>query len=185
MIIGGIDYSMSCPCVCVHTGSVWNHDNCEFMFITKEKKFQSSFLKNRIIGKEPLEYTTDTERFAGLARVMIDYLAEVGCEDVMIEGYAMGAKGMVFNIGENTGILKFNLMNDLVNFEVEAPSAFKKFATGKGNADKDMMYAAFISETGIDLKKELDYNKKTIGNPIGDIVDSYFICKYLFNKRIK
>lgn len=183
MIVSGIDYSMGCPCICVHDGDTWNPSNCDWMFITKEKRYQSSFLKDRIVGKEPMEYSTDTERYAGLAKMTTDYLAEMGCEDVMIEGYAMGAKGLVFHIGENTGILKFSLMNDFVNFDVEAPTTIKKFATGKGNADKEMMYAAFLSETHIDLIKELDYNKKTIGNPIGDIVDSYFICKYLFNKK--
>ena len=44
-----------------------------------------------------------------------------------------------------------------------------KGATGKGNADKDMMY-----EAKIDLKKLFDTEKV---EPISDIVDSYFIQK--------
>ena len=55
------------------------------------------------------------------------------------------------------------------------PSVVKKGATGKGNADKDMMYEAFVKETKIDLKKLFDTEK--VGNPISDIVDSYFIQK--------
>ena len=54
-------------------------------------------------------------------------------------------------------------------------SVVKKGATGKGNADKDMMYEAFVKETKIDLKKLFDTEK--VGNPISDIVDSYFIQK--------
>ena len=48
-------------------------------------------------------------------------------------------------------------------------------ATGKGNADKDMMYEAFVKETNIDLKQIFDTEK--VGNPISDIADSYFIQK--------
>ena len=55
------------------------------------------------------------------------------------------------------------------------PSVVKKGATGKGNADKDMMYEAFVKETNIDLKKIFDTEK--VGNPISDIADSYFIQK--------
>jgi len=55
------------------------------------------------------------------------------------------------------------------------PSVVKKGATGKGNADKDMMYNAFVSETNIDLKSIFETEK--VGNPISDIADSYFIQK--------
>ena len=42
------------------------------------------------------------------------------------------------------------------------PSVVKKGATGKGNADKDMMYEAFLKETKIDLKKIFDTDKVVI-----------------------
>ena len=51
----------------------------------------------------------------------------------------------------------------------------KKFATGKGNADKDMMYDSFYKETKMNLKKIFDTEK--VGNPVSDIVDSYYIQK--------
>ena len=37
------------------------------------------------------------------------------------------------------------------------------------------MYEAFVNETKIDLKKIFDTEK--VGNPISDIVDSYYIMK--------
>ena len=55
------------------------------------------------------------------------------------------------------------------------PSVVKKGATGKGNADKDMMYEAFVKETKLDLKQIFDTDK--VGNPISDIADSYNIQK--------
>ena len=58
---------------------------------------------------------------------------------------------------------------------IDYKSKVTKGATGKGNADKDKMYEAFLKETKIDLKKLFDTEK--VGNPISDIVDSYFIQK--------
>jgi len=56
------------------------------------------------------------------------------------------------------------------------PSVVKKGATGKGNADKDMMYEAFCKELpDYNLKKTFDTEK--VGNPLSDIVDSYYIKK--------
>ena len=38
-----------------------------------------------------------------------------------------------------------------------------------------MMYESFFKETKIDLKKIFDTDK--VGNPVSDIVDSYYIQK--------
>ena len=38
-----------------------------------------------------------------------------------------------------------------------------------------MMYEAFVKETKIDLKSIFDTEK--VGNPVSDIVDSYFILQ--------
>ena len=59
------------------------------------------------------------------------------------------------------------------------PTVIKKFATGKGNANKEQMYEAFVDEllTPTDLKERLTPKAKKVINPISDIVDSYFIAK--------
>ena len=58
-------------------------------------------------------------------------------------------------------------------------AAIKKFATGKGNANKELMYDAFVDEllTPKDLKEQLTPRAKKVISPINDIVDSYFIAK--------
>ena len=70
---------------------------------------------------------------------------------------------------------KYRLQELNIPYDTIVPSVVKKGATGKGNADKDMMYEAFYKETNIDLKKLFDTDK--VGNPISDIADSYFIQK--------
>jgi Holliday junction resolvasome RuvABC endonuclease subunit len=55
------------------------------------------------------------------------------------------------------------------------PSVIKKFATGKGNADKQKMYEQFTKDTNTNLMKAFDI--PTLNNPITDIVDAYYIAK--------
>ena len=48
--------------------------------------------------------------------------------------------GSLFQIAENCGILKYRLQEENLPYSTVVPSVVKKGATGKGNADKDMMY---------------------------------------------
>ena len=66
-----------------------------------------------------------------------------------------------------------------ITFKTYPPTVIKKFATGKGNSNKEKMYEAFVGEllTPNDLKEQLTPKAKKIINPISDIVDSYFIVK--------
>jgi hypothetical protein len=56
----------------------------------------------------------------------------------------------------------------------------KKQATGKGNADKSMMVESFRQETKIDLLAAMTPNRASVGSPVTDIVDSYFVCRSLY-----
>jgi Holliday junction resolvasome RuvABC endonuclease subunit len=99
---------------------------------------------------------------------------------VALEGYAYSASGKVFQIAENTGILKYKLYLLSIPVTVIPPTEIKKFATGKGNADKNAMYAAFSHETGVNLKSVLTPKRADSVSPVSDIVDSYYICKRMF-----
>ena len=105
-----------------------------------------------------------------------------GCDQIGLEDYAYNAQGRVFHIAENTGILKYKCYEASIPVEVFSPSHVKKLATGKGNADKLQMYDAFLTETSVPLQSIITPNKKDIGNPVSDIVDSYYVCKSLFNQ---
>jgi hypothetical protein len=64
--------------------------------------------------------------------------------------------------------------------EIVPPSHVKKIATGKGNADKEGMYDAFLKETFISLKDIITPNRSGVVNPVSDLVDAYYICKILY-----
>jgi len=75
--------------------------------------------------------------------------------------------------------LKHKMWKQKIKFSTYPPTVIKKFATGKGNANKELMYDAFTSElvTPTDLKERLTPKATKIKNPISDIVDAYYIAK--------
>jgi len=82
-------------------------------------------------------------------------------------------------MAKNTGLLKHKMWKNKLKFQTYPPTVIKKFATGKGNSNKDQMYEAFVDEllTPTDLKEQLTPKAKKVTSPISDIVDAYFIAK--------
>ena len=180
MIIAGIDYYMTSPSICVFNSTEpFKFQRCSFYFLSDVKKNQKLFLTN-IRGDPFDDWNSDFARFESISDWALQMC--IGCDQIALEGYAYGAKGKVFHIAENTGVLKYRLHQLSIPVEVIPPSAVKKQAAGKGNANKEEMYQAFLMETGIDLKGTISPDKKDVGNPVSDIVDSYYICKSLYTK---
>lgn len=175
--IAGIDYSLCGPCICVFEGGAkFSFDECCFYYLTDTKKYAKSFMSS-IHGDMFSEWNQDMERYQSIADWAVDILKD--CTQVALEGYAYSATGKVFHIAENTGVLKYKLYQEGIPTTIIPPTEVKKFASGKGNADKLQMHEAFFCETGIDLKKLISPDKKDIGSPVSDIVDAYYITKKL------
>ena len=87
---------------------------------------------------------------------------------VAIEGYAFGAKGRVFQIGENTGILMAKLLAKLENPDLlrPSPAQVKQLATGSGRAEKEEMLTAFCKAVG--------GGPLPLESPYTDIADAYW-----------
>ena len=147
-----------------------------FYYLTSKKKWIGKQSEN-IIGYEHKEWKDPIERFTYISDFAIEIIKQTQNPEIYIEGYSFGSKGQgVFQIAENCGILKYRLLEEEYGYHTVVPSVVKKGATGKGNADKDMMYEAFVKELPeYNLKKILDTEKT--GNPLSDIVDSYYIKK--------
>jgi hypothetical protein len=116
-----------------------------------------------------------------MASWVMNILAPLDKEEVyiLIEDYAFAAKGRVFNLAENCGLLKYLLYKGGYKFSTIAPSVIKKHATGKGNATKELMYACFHDQTGIDLISVYSAVGRRLDSPITDIVDSYYLTKWM------
>lgn len=174
MTVLGIDYSMTCPAACV-----W-HDAPQFWFA-----------QQRTYATLPANLThvaiTTTEllpRAEYLAQQLIAWMATYPITSVAIEDYAFGATGRVFHIGEHTGLLKYLLWKHPYPVQGIPPTVIKKFATGKGNADKPKMVAAFLSdypvaESWIPLFFPRAQSSASIAkSPLADLADAYWIAKY-------
>ena len=127
MVVAGVDYSLTSPAVCVHSGEEWKYENCKFYYmVPNEKKIREA--KNYNCTVYP-EWSEDCERFNNLAEWSLQWISAAGCSRVAIEGYAFGAVGRVFQIAENAGLLKYKLWKQGIPYSVPAPTEIKKFAT--------------------------------------------------------
>lgn len=121
------------------------------------------------------DYQKEVERYDKISEFFMNLIPTSAT--VYIEDYSFGSKGRVFNLAENCGLLKYKLWERKVDFITVPPTVIKKFATGKGNANKEKMYEAFVNRTGMNLIEIVTPFKK-IENPLTDIVDAYFIALY-------
>ena len=182
MIVVGIDYSLTSPCVCVSRDKTFS--NSFFYYLNDRKSVQG--VCHNIFGDRHEDYMTDQERYENIASWVITILADFDKKDVvvMIEDYSFGSKGKVFNLAENCGILKYMLYKHGYKFFTVPPTVVKKYATGKGNATKEKMYEAFVSETQVDLHKIISPTTK-LGSPTTDIVDAWYIARYMHEQTMK
>ena len=185
----GIDYSLSSPGVCVNTSEgEFKYEDCTFYFLTNTKKYNTTFKEKIAFGTSAVEfvgsphqlYTSEPERYSQIADWVIDiiksYVFWQEQPTIQIEDYSYGSTGRVFHIAENLGLLKYKLKMECGwDYTLLPPSVIKKFATDKGNANKDLMLDAFEKDTGTNLAQVFDTTSKS---PVSDVADAYFICKY-------
>jgi len=169
----GIDYSLTSPAICVNING---DDILMFYYLTNKKKYIGQ-MREDIIGYEHKEWTDPIERFKYISDFALDIISPLISPQIFIEGYSFGSKGQgLFQIAENCGLLKYKLhMSPSILYDTIVPSVVKKYASGKGNADKQLMYDSFKKDTGVDLMKMFDMGK--LNNPVTDIIDSYYIAK--------
>jgi len=121
MIFAGLDLSLT------ETGVAFIHSDTErYTAVIKPK--------DTLKGIRRLGYIRDQ---------LDELLPGHGPMVVAVEGYAMGANGRVFNIGELGGIVKLMLLDrpETVALDVP-PTSLKMCIAENGNADKKAMIAA-------------------------------------------
>lgn len=180
MVIG-CDYSMVSPGLCIFGKSLkpdpknFTLDMCHFFSLSN---YDIPDFDNFHFQKHD-NWTSEMERFGQISDWVIKVLFDFQFDDnarFCLENYSMGSRGKVFNIGENTGILKYKLWLYCIDVRLIAPTVVKKSATGKGTATKDIMYEQFLKDTGFDLKSRIQPNRK-LGSPTTDLVDAFYLAK--------
>lgn len=173
----GIDYSMTCPSICIWDSSKdLTFSNTQVFFLKKEKKYDASY--QNVHGFLTPAYTNDMERFDLVSEWAIKILTKFNVKKVCLEGYAMGAsKGLIFNIAENTAILKYKMMKEGIEYITPPPTTVKKFFSGAGNAKKDKIHDTLLEQEGVDISAIVGVDK--LKSPTSDVVDSYAMLKYM------
>lgn len=179
MILIGIDYSLSCPCVCVSNNKTFSENYFHFLHAST-KHHGNDILKN-IHGDPHDEYLTDQQRYENIASWVLSILEPHDKDNmhILIEDYAFAAKGRVFNLAENCGLLKYLLYKNGYKFSTIAPSVIKKYATGKGNANKEVMWNSFYELTNVDLIGAFGSKSRKLDSPVTDIIDSYYLTAWM------
>lgn len=207
----GIDYSISSPsvCACVLDNGEFLLSNCKFVYGTDKKVFLGSFSNGMFTGHETISSKHENvDRFMRLASISQSLIVQYKEHnlDIAIEDYAFSRAGQLTTLGENGGILKAAIkarFNEYV--KPYSSTTIKKFARecfpvelqkdSKGKLikmDKEQMHEAFKYDTGVNLCLIFGVDSVltqsgaiTKGNPITDIVDSYFVAKYHHNQLLK
>lgn len=176
MKVFGIDYSYTSPSICAlgddFKSSLFYFANANKKVCTKVKNYEGFLIEK--------DWADDVERYERLALWAVAKIQQHWETDsvIILEGYAFGARGsMLFNIAENAGLLKFHLKKTFGSHPtIVAPTSVKKYWTGKGNANKELMVQTLFDKEGIDIVKWMQMNKLT--SPAHDIVDSYAIARF-------
>jgi Holliday junction resolvasome RuvABC endonuclease subunit len=104
------------------------------------------------------------ERLQFIAEALNSLLQRVWAETgepvtlVAYEDYAMGKggksnPGRVFTIGEAGGVLKLTLHREHVDILLVSPGSLKKFITGKGNTEKELVPSFIAKEWGYNIQQ--------------------------------
>ena len=181
--VAGIDYSLTSPAICVWKKTddgLFNFDRCDVYYLENSSRSRSPSHGILNLHADPYpNWESEEERHDLLSDWA--YQRVQGCE-VFIEGYAFATSGKSYvrSVAENTGLLKHKMYKVKIPYQSVPPTVIKKYATGKGNANKDLMYEAFSDEllTPPDLKSALTPISKKLTNPVTDIVDAYYIAKW-------
>lgn len=173
-VVIGIDYSYTSPAICI----LGDDFQSSLFYFSNEKKKLCVAARNYTGNLIYKEWPDSVERYEALAKWAVESIRPHWKDGatIVLEGYAFGAKGgLLFNIAENAGLLKYHLKKAFGVFPViVAPTEVKKFWTGKGNANKELMVQTLKEKEGIDIVDWMSHNK--LQSPAHDVVDSYAIA---------
>lgn len=171
----GIDYSVTCPAVCLTDGVThrwWVH----------YKLHGRPYRDIPSVHWFPSTTEGDLPRFLELAEWVSQIVRETQPRFIILEDYAFSRAGRLTQLGENCGILKAELFRQhpQVPLRIVGPTVMKKFATGKGTAKKEDIWSAFIKkEPHTEPWAKICHPKsEKITSPVADIADAYFLAQY-------
>lgn len=202
IMLVGIDYSINSPAMSIYAGDLdkdkFELDNLNFFAFVKSKNIKA----NEFISINDFEWDNYIQRWKSIAyeflcQIQDEYIKKNVLREnvyVVIEGYSFGSnrnklnRSLIFNIAENTAILKYVFYDKFIKYKIYQPTSIKKFITGNGLAKKELVYEKICERLNIDLSEylKIQLNKKI---PIYDFSDSLSIlfmtyCEMLIKNNL-
>ena len=179
MITIGLDLSINSTGVCVNEDNrVYKYYIISSHLTKKQKDFDHHYVQLlEYIKQQPeVEYdqkeSIKTNNINSICTFIEAIIRKHKPSIVNIEGVSFGSTGssaLIDLSGLNYMVRKM-LIDMSVPFRIISPTQNKKFATGNGSAEKDLM---------IDAWKRLDKNISDIEDiKIDDLADAYFLSRY-------
>jgi len=100
----------------------------------------------KLSGAARLRYLRD-----GVRDIMIRYTST---QHACLEGYSLHSVNRSFDLGEVGGILRLCLYDMGLSFTVVPPTTLKKFASGRGTADKEDMRRGVNQRWQVDIPQD-------------------------------
>lgn len=197
ILLVGIDYSINSPAMSIYCGNLEKNDfkikNLDFYSYINSKKLKQ-YGENKYINYNLYDWNNSINRFENIAIHFVNkILSFLPLDDIYIaiEGYSYGSnRSLIFNIAENTAILKYLLYLNNLKYKIYQPKSVKRFigGEGKGNAKKGVTCDCLCRKLNIDLSKYLGIEKKEKNTLLYDFSDSLSIlymlyCEMLIKKK--
>lgn len=185
MVIG-IDYSMTCPAMCLRRADGSREFWCS---VARKTPFA------RVPDHITVNYHQETNVIIRAQEIGEALLAQIDRWHVQpsdligLEDYAYSASGRVFHIGEHGGILKYLFLQRHIATLPIAPTQAKKTA-GKGNFDKTAMTEAFFrvypaAKHWPDAFFDLNKKKNIYDSPVTDLADAFWIAETVWSQSVR
>ena len=188
----GIDPSINSTGVCIQKINDNNKEEAPIFFIIKPNKLTKKEQKINIENFNYIIYNKeDLSKYKSKKSHLFEYYKTLNIIDianklydiikdfiddsttVVMEGISYGSSlrtKSIFDLAGLNYLIREKLIRNNINLNICPPAEIKKFASGKGNANKDILIEAFL----------VMFPQFTAIDKIDDIVDAYFMCKYAF-----
>jgi len=184
MIIAGLDWSKNNPAVAYMDldGETLEIERMWFRTVSKVKKI--SFFKPPFYchAYESKNLKDDMMKAVSMRDEVLVRPSEFRIEYAAVEGYAYGAKGQVFDIGESCMAAKLRLYEEHhAKIRIYDIGVHKKAFSGRGDSDKVSMWDAYWKNYPEDPMKLKEFKlpepmRKEGVSPTSDIIDSFSVC---------
>ena len=114
-------------------------------------------IRSELVGSKPDPNTGDLTRFARHAQTILGHALPSPEDLIAIEEYAFSGNGLT-RLAELGGIVKYKMLTEFgippERICVCHNSTLKKFLTGKGNAQKDLILMSVLKNWGMEFRDD-------------------------------